>query len=151
MYSLCKRSAPVVFALFALIVSEAPAAAQGPGVRAGVSVDPDQFYFGGHYETGELIEYLHLRPNVELGLGDDVTTLSVNIEAIYKFPLRTRRDTTFYAGGGPAINFYDFDNGSDTQAGLNLLGGLAPLRALFMREGLRTGSGFASLFGGLGK
>jgi 2-octaprenyl-6-methoxyphenol hydroxylase len=35
-------------------------------------------------------------------------------------------------------------------AGLSLLGSLAPLRALFMREGLRTGSGFASLFGGLG-
>ncbi len=124
MYSLWKRTVPVLLAVVTLAAAATPAAAQAPGVRAGVSVDPDQFYFGGHYETGELIEYLHLRPNVELGLGDDVTTLSVNIEAIYKFPLRTRRDTTFYAGGGPAINFYDFDDGSDTQAGLNLLGGI---------------------------
>lgn len=31
-------------------------------------------------------------------------------------------------------------------AGLGLLGKVAPLRALFMREGLRTGSGFGSLF-----
>lgn len=31
-------------------------------------------------------------------------------------------------------------------AGLNLLGAAPPLRALFMREGLRTGSGFGSLF-----
>ena len=31
-------------------------------------------------------------------------------------------------------------------AGLNLLGSAPPLRALFMREGLRTGSGFGSLF-----
>jgi hypothetical protein len=29
-----------------------PAAAQGVGVRAGASVDPNQFYFGGHFETG---------------------------------------------------------------------------------------------------
>lgn len=33
-------------------------------------------------------------------------------------------------------------------AGLNLLGAAPPLRALFMREGLRTGSGFGSLFRG---
>lgn len=35
-------------------------------------------------------------------------------------------------------------------AGLNVLGSFAPLRALFMREGLRPGSGFAALTG-LGK
>lgn len=34
-------------------------------------------------------------------------------------------------------------------AGLGLLGGFAPLRAFFMREGLRPGSGFAALAGGL--
>lgn len=33
-------------------------------------------------------------------------------------------------------------------AGLNLLGAAAPLRALFMREGLRTGSGLGNLFRG---
>jgi 2-octaprenyl-6-methoxyphenol hydroxylase len=34
-------------------------------------------------------------------------------------------------------------------AGLGMLGGLAPLRAFFMREGLQPGSGFAAFFGGL--
>jgi 2-octaprenyl-6-methoxyphenol hydroxylase len=33
-------------------------------------------------------------------------------------------------------------------AGLSLLGAAPPLRALFMREGLRTGSGFGGLFSG---
>lgn len=33
-------------------------------------------------------------------------------------------------------------------AGLSLLGSVGPLRAFFMREGLRTGSGFGSLFQG---
>ena len=36
-------------------------------------------------------------------------------------------------------------------AGLSLLGGFAPLRAFFMREGLRPGIGFAAIFGGLGE
>ncbi|MEJ6784749.1 UbiH/UbiF family hydroxylase [Aminobacter sp. Piv2-1] len=34
--------------------------------------------------------------------------------------------------------------------GLNLLGGLSPVRAFFMREGLRPGSGFAALASSLG-
>ena len=108
-----------------LVLAQATNAfAQGPGVRAGISVDPDQFYFGGHYETDELIDRLYLRPNLELGVGDDVTTVALNIEAIYKLALKNRRDTYFYAGGGPAINVYDFENGSDTKGGLNLLAGL---------------------------
>ena len=101
-----------------------PASAQGPGIRGGVSIDPDQFYFGGHYETGELIDRLYLRPNLEVGVGDDVTLIAANIEAIYKIPLKNRRGTAFYLGGGPAINWYDSDSRSDTKAGLNLLAGL---------------------------
>ena len=107
-----------------LLVGAGTARAQGPGVRAGVSVDPDQFYVGGHYETEELVEHLHLRPNLEVGFGDDVTTYAINIEAVYKFPIKNRRDTSFYAGGGPAINIYDRDDGSDFKGGLNLLGGI---------------------------
>ena len=40
-----------------------PAAAQDAGVRAGVSVNPDQFYFGGHIETKPLVDRLRFRPN----------------------------------------------------------------------------------------
>lgn len=117
-------TALAVMAVVMLIVSSQTASAQGPGVRAGVSVNPDQFYFGGHYETGELIDQLYLRPNLEVGVGDDVTLVAVNLEAIYKIPLKNRRGTTFYVGGGPAINWYDRDDQSDAKAGLNLLAGL---------------------------
>jgi hypothetical protein len=58
-----------------LLAVAAPAAAQWePGVRAGVSADPDQFYFGGHVETRPLIDRLSFRPNVEVGFGDDCDT-----------------------------------------------------------------------------
>lgn len=100
------------------------ASAQTTGVRAGVSVNPDQFFVGGHVETDALVDRVHLRPNAEIGFGDNVTTVALNIEAVYKVPLQ-RTQWTFYAGGGPGVNFYNFENaGSDTRAGLNLLGGL---------------------------
>ena len=105
-------------------------AQQGPGARAGISVNPDQFYIGGHYDTGEIVDRLHLRPNVEIGFGDDVTTFALNIEALYMTPL-PRSPWTFYAGGGPGVNVYDFDNGSDTKAGLNVLAGLQHDNGLF--------------------
>src|SRR6187399_2699278 len=44
------------FLLGLVLFSPLPAAAQGPGIRGGISVDPDQFYFGGHYETSPLID-----------------------------------------------------------------------------------------------
>ncbi len=104
----------------------APAAAQGFGVRGGVSIDPDQGYFGGHYETPPLIDSLFFRPNIEVGLGDHVTTTSLNMEFVYKFPRSS--DWGLYAGGGPAINFYSFDNilGDDTSTdgGVNILFGV---------------------------
>jgi hypothetical protein len=99
------------------------ASAQGPGVRGGMSVNPDQAYLGGHFETRPLVERFHFRPNVEFGFGDDVTTTAVNFEFVYKWPLK-QSPWTFYAGGGPAISFYNRNDDTDSKGGLNLLGGL---------------------------
>ena len=98
-----------------------------PGIRGGVSIDPDQVYFGAHYEFPELTDRLYFRPNIELGLGDDVTATALNLEFLFKFP-HQRNSWWLYAGGGPAANFYRFDrgNGNDetnTEAGLNLIVG----------------------------
>lgn len=108
-------------AALALVALPASAAAQGPGVRAGASVDPDQFYVGGHYETRALVQRLHFRPNLEIGFGDDVTTVGLNLEFVYKIPIEG--PWNLYAGGGPALNIYSFDDDSETNGGLNLLFG----------------------------
>jgi hypothetical protein len=108
----------------------ASAAAQGLGVRAGASVDPDQFYFGGHYESRPLVEQLHFKPNVELGIGDDITTLGLNLEFVYKIPIDDS-PWRIYAGGGPAVNFYSFNNNSSTEGGLNVLLGAETEQGLF--------------------
>ena len=125
-----KRLVLLVAAAAALVGAPAGASAQSVGIRGGASVNPDQFYFGAHVETDPIIDRLHLKPNVEIGVGDDVTTVAVNIEAVYKIPLR-RSPWTFYGGGGPSINYYNFDNGSDTEGGLNFVGGLEHDNGLF--------------------
>jgi hypothetical protein len=100
----------------ALIASMAiPAAAQDAGVRAGVSVDPDQFYFGGHVETKPIVDRLRFRPNIEVGLGDDTTLVAINIEFAYFFS--STSPWQLYAGAGPALNIVDRHDDSDVEAG----------------------------------
>ena len=79
-----KQLIPWITAAAALLGSASPALAQGVrlGVRAGASVNPDQFYFGAHVETPPIVNRVHLRPNLEIGVGDNVTLVGVNIEAV---------------------------------------------------------------------
>jgi hypothetical protein len=117
--------------LLAWLVPAAASAQVAPGVRAGVSIDPDQFYVGGHIETDPLVERLVFRPNVEVGFGDDVTLAAFNFEFVWKFAPR-RSPWGFYAGGGPAINLYQRDGpDDDTEAGFNILAGLENRQGLF--------------------
>ena len=108
----------------AAFLTAAPAFAQsGVGLRTGYSIDPDQFYFGAHFGVGPLVGNLWLRPNLEIGIGDDVTLIAINAELAYWFP--TKSAWRLYLGGGPALNIYDFDTGSETQGGLNFMFGVA--------------------------
>ncbi len=101
----------------------------GVGVRVGLSIDPDQFYFGGHLETGPIVENLWFRPNLEIGIGSDRTLIGVNIEFAYWIPLQSSL-WNFYVGAGPAINILIFGDGppgrdNDVEAGFNMLLGFA--------------------------
>ena len=129
--SVAKWLTGMSFLLGLVLFSSVPAYAQDGGIRGGISVDPDQIYFGGHFETSPLIDRLYFRPNVEVGLGDDVTVIGVNMEFVYKFT--NRRPWNIYAGGGPALNITKVDgtDGSDTDAGLNLLVGVEQPKGLF--------------------
>ena len=116
-----------------------PAAAQeaGFGVRAGASVDPGQFFFGGHLETDRIIPRLTFRPNLELGVGSHITTVAINLELAYWFPLR-RQPFDIYAGAGPALLIYSVGRGgrfegsdSRLQGGFNFLAGIQHRRGPF--------------------
>ena len=112
-----------------LLVSARPSSAQEVGVRGGVSVNPDQFYFGGHVETAPLIDRLHFRPNLEIGIGDDRTLVSFNFEFAYHFP--SQANWHVYAGAGPALNLLRFHGETNPGGGLNLLMGVQHNRGLF--------------------
>ena len=72
----------VSFLLGLVMISSTPALAQDAGIRGGISVDPDQFYFGGHLETPPLVERLYFRPNVEVGVGDEFELIEKNASAV---------------------------------------------------------------------
>lgn len=121
------------FLLGVVLFSATPALAQDAGIRGGISIDPDQFYFGGHLETSPLVDRLYFRPNVEVGFGDDLTLIGANLEFVYKF---TRsRPLNVYAGAGPALNILMFDrpgdNDAETEAGFNILIGAETRRGFF--------------------
>ena len=111
-----------------LLVSS-PVLAQTVGVRAGASVDPDQFFFGGHYETVPLADRVTFRPNLEFGVGDGLKLIALNFELAYKFP--TSKPWGVYAGGGPALNIFRIRDHSDTEGGFNVLLGIEHQQGLF--------------------
>jgi hypothetical protein len=121
----------------AAAVTSRPAHAQGSGgVRAGVSANPDQFYFGGHLQTTPLVDRLRFRPNVEVGVGNDTTLAAFNFEFVY--PFASRQPWHVYAGAGPALNWYRIHSISDTRGGFNMLLGLENAKGLFFEAKIGT-------------
>lgn len=110
-----------------------PAMAQ-IGLRAGISGDPDQFFFGAHVESKPLVDRLTFRPNIEIGVGDDVTLVALNFEFAYSIPLRDH-PWNVYIGAGPALNVYSLGNRrggrTEVEGGFNILLGVQHRRGLF--------------------
>ena len=117
------------FSLFAASATPARAQQVRAGVQGGVSVDPDQGFIGGHVETSPLVDRVRFRPGVDIGFGDDVTLVGINLEFTYAFT--ANRPWHIYAGGGPAINWFNYDNDSEAEAGFNFLVGAKNRDGLF--------------------
>lgn len=102
---------------------------RGWGPRVGLTINPDQVHFGAHLDFGNFARHVRFQPNVEIGFGDDVTLVTVNFEAAYRF--RQSWDVwSPYVGGGLGVNHASFDKGgpggddSSTDLGVNALGGI---------------------------
>lgn len=121
----------VVLAAAGLSLLSTPARAQiTPGVQAGVSGDPGQFYFGGHVETEPVADQLRFRPGVEIGVGSDITVVALNFNFAYHFRQR-RQPWHAYVGAGPALNIVDRPRGTDAGGGFTILVGAAHREGLF--------------------
>ncbi len=134
-FAACTLSLSILVFVFSPGVATAQEA--GFGIRAGASVDPDQFVFGGHLQTEPIIPKLTFRPNLELGLGSNVTTVAINLEFAYWFPLQ-QQPFDIYAGAGPAMLIYSFsgrgaldERNTDVKGGFNLLAGIQHKKGLF--------------------
>jgi hypothetical protein len=127
---------PVLSFLTLVVLLPLPVFAQAhAGVRVGVSADPDQFFFGGHIETRPIIDHLTFRPNVEIGVGDDVTLIGLNFEFAYWIPIQNQ-PWRLYLGGGPAANIVSRDSNGrgdddDVGGGFNILVGVQHTQKLF--------------------
>jgi hypothetical protein len=131
-----RRVSVGIIAVCALFFA-APAFAQiGYGVRAGLSIDPDQFHFGGHVETKPIFDKVTFRPNAELGFGEHLTLFTANLEFVYPIALQNK-PARLYVGGGPAISIWSYDadfggfDDNDAGAGFNFLAGLQHNKGFF--------------------
>jgi opacity protein-like surface antigen len=101
---------------------------KGWGVRVGASVDPDQVYGGVHFNLGEFAKDVRFRPTIEVGFGDDVTTIQALAEVHYVFS--KVQVWTPYVGGGIGLAYVNVDNDdsngddSDTEIAFAGMGGV---------------------------
>lgn len=118
--------------LVALIVNAPGVWAQGFGVRGGATMNPDQFYVGGQYEWGPIAENLWFQPSADFGFGDDAKLIAGNFDVVYRHAFSGRSPWTAFAGGGPSINHYRVTGLSETEMGMNLVGGVMHESGLFI-------------------
>ena len=120
------------------VAGSAAAQSERPvGIRAGVSADPEQFYFGAHMDVAEIVRDFWFRPNVEVGVGDNTTVLAFNGEFVYLVAVRSR-EWRPYVGGGPGIVIATVGPGpgnrdTDAGPGFNFVGGVQHRRG-FLAE-----------------
>ena len=119
----------------ALVLAAAPASA-GAGLHGGMSLSPDNFLVGLHFESTPMAENLRLVPSVEVGFGD-VTMVGGNLDLHY--PLKTKSELAPYLGAGMTVNWFDHDSGSQTDIGGSVLGGISLNRKIFLEAKLGLG------------
>ncbi len=101
------------------------------GVRAGISADPDQVYFGAHVDAAEIANQLWFRPNVEIGFGHSRTLTTLNAEFVYR--PTTRAEWQPYFGGGPGMVLTTLrgpNRHTDVGPGFNFVAGLEQRKGL---------------------
>ena len=130
---------------------------RGWGPRVGVQSDPDQVVAGAQFDLGEFTTNLRWQPSVEVGFGDEKTSLFGNFMVAYYFPVKAA--VTPYAGAQVQAWIFDnsgrncdanghhcddgFNDGFNAQIGVDAVGGI--------ETKLKSGTRFlAELQAGLG-
>jgi len=97
----------------------------GIGMRAGLSLDPDQFVIGAQAMMGAVKGKIDFSPSLDFGTGDNLSLIAINLEGTLNLVSPPGAKFIFYLGGGPTAVFYSPDGGdSDSEVGLSLTGGI---------------------------
>jgi hypothetical protein len=131
------RTTAILIVLILTLGLPALAAADGWGPRVGVAMDPDLVQFGLHADLANMASHVVFQPSAEVGVGDQLTVLSLNMDTAYRFT--SQWDVwSPYLGGGVDVSFVNRDDGypdrSYTDTGLAVLGGI--------QRGLANGNRF---------
>jgi hypothetical protein len=124
------KKIPIVAGAALLLATATVAQAEMPlpwGLRAGYAGDTDyqQLFVGAHAQVARPLPNTVLQPSVEVGFGDDLLLIALNVDLFYEFTELAQNDWSFYAGGGVAINYFNpADFSAETEFGLNLAGGV---------------------------
>jgi hypothetical protein len=125
-----------IIAVVVLALASAAPALAGVGLQAGLSLQPDDFIVGAHWNSKPLAESIVWVPSVEAGFGD-VTMIAGNVDLHYVF--KTKSKAAPYVGGGATLNWFDFDGGSETDFGGSLLGGMQLNPKMFLEAKVGLG------------
>lgn len=120
-----ERLAAVMFALSILLAATPPqeaVARQQPqlGPHIGFIFDGEDLLLGGQFAI-PLIEQVEFYPSADVYLPDDGTLLGFNADLRYMIP--TQEGFSVYAGGGLNLLYRSIAGVSDTDLGVNLIGG----------------------------
>lgn len=128
-----------------LLLTNTPARAQGIGFQGGVTVDPEQAFFGTHFETGELFQNFRFRPGLDGAFGGDFSLATINVEFLYHFAIG--RSWSVYQGGGPAVVFLRQNDHTSTHGGSFYTFGFAHENGFFTDFKVGTGTSPTLKFG----
>ena len=133
----------------ACLMVAAPAQAQNVphttatlGVRGGATGNPEQGFVGVHVETPNLGHNTTFRPSADIGVGSDLTLVTVNLDLVHwsQIPNTPWR---VYAGGGVGTNlvFDDIDGNDILDGNVNAIIGVQHTSGLYaeMRVGMSPG------------
>ncbi len=111
-----------------LLLSASPARAE-PGIRLGLTSDPDTLFVGFFYEAPITNlgrnSWLTIEPGIDLGFGEDADIMTLRGTFNFKFVFLVDRRVQLYPLIGASVYYWNVDDGPDgTEGGLNLGGGM---------------------------
>lgn len=113
-------------AAFVATTASSREAEAGPGLRLGLTDDPDAIFLGFSYAiplTGGRTGVFVLEPGIDLGIGDDNLDFFIRGTGHFKFliPLGRAREIVIYPLFGPEFIHFEFDNNNDnSEVGIDL-------------------------------